>query len=82
MAKKMMLDQAVEMYIDAVQCSGKNVSPSTFSKICNSFGNPTWMTRHTIYYHYKNYVKKCNNDVINNPPSDITTATNDVSDLS
>jgi hypothetical protein len=82
MAKKMMLDQAVEMYIDAVKCNvGKNVPPLTFCQICSSFRNPTWMTRHTIFYHHKNYNKNCSNDLIDNPPLEITTANTEISDL-
>jgi hypothetical protein len=87
LAKKVMLDQAVAMYVDAVQKNnGKNVSPSTFKLICQTFGNPDWMSRHTIFYHYKKHVIAKNDDTINttnNPPSEISVlGDSQVSDIS
>jgi hypothetical protein len=79
-----MLDQAAEMYIDALECNvGKNVPPLTFDKICATFGNPSWMNRHSIFYHYKCYKKHNSiiNDRNNNPPSEIITTNTEISDL-
>jgi uncharacterized membrane protein len=54
-ARNDMLDRALVMYLEAVAKVGdaKNVSLGTISKICSTFGNPTWMNRNAIYYHYK-----------------------------
>jgi hypothetical protein len=52
-ARKVMLDQAVEIYMHAPNShNGKNVPPSTFSQIQQTFGNPSWMNRHSIFNHF------------------------------
>jgi hypothetical protein len=75
LARKVMLDQAAQMYIDAQNShDGINVPPSTFQQITATFGNPSWMNRHSIFYHYKNNF--INKNVIN------TTEIESISDLS
>jgi hypothetical protein len=47
------LDDAVTMYIKAMNTANKHVHPNAFREKQETFGNPLWMIRHTIYYHYK-----------------------------
>jgi hypothetical protein len=72
-----MLDQAVKLYINAMQSGSTNVPPNTFRTIISTFGNPSWMTKNAIYYHYQKNVKKVNDN--NNVGIDNNEAINHVS---
>jgi hypothetical protein len=78
--QKWMLDQAVEMYMDAIKCNAGKTAPLLTFEFLSTFGNPSWMTKHSILFHYKAY-KKHNtsiNDRSNNPPSKIVTTNRDL----
>jgi hypothetical protein len=51
-----MLDLAVKMYKNAIDAGNKKVPPNTFENIMKAFGNPSWLNRDSIFYHYKKII--------------------------